>query len=249
MAGPIRPVGETREDFGKSWTSGKNGAARWRGVWRCLGRNHSSRWLRVGYSGGDHSKSSSSTEDAEKISVHPSFSVDGFQRQKGGEPVQSSASDAANDMLSSRGSSSDPPNETKSLAMAEGHWPGRVKRMGEASLCGETEARGACAGVSSLASEHWVPLPHCFFSSRLLGRRKWEGARGGVALCKESNPRAQRGETHVLAVRTIHLRERVGFPHTHCACHQRAGVPCTSHNSGTSFESMQWKFALRNLLF
>ncbi len=42
-------------------TSGKNGEACWRLAWRCPGKNHSSRRLRVGSSGGDQSKPSSST--------------------------------------------------------------------------------------------------------------------------------------------------------------------------------------------
>ncbi len=54
-----------------------------------------------------------------------------------------------------------------------------------------------------------------FFPHRSLGGRKREGARGGVALWKESDPRAQRGETDALAVRTIRASERgicMGFP-------------------------------------
>ncbi len=54
-----------------------------------------------------------------------------------------------------------------------------------------------------------------FFPHRSLGGRKREGARGGVALWKESDPRAQRGETDVLAVRTIRASELgicMGFP-------------------------------------
>ncbi len=54
-----------------------------------------------------------------------------------------------------------------------------------------------------------------FFPHRSLGGRKREGARGGVALWKESDPRAQRGETDALAVRTIRASEHVicmGFP-------------------------------------
>ncbi len=54
-----------------------------------------------------------------------------------------------------------------------------------------------------------------FFPHRSLGGRKREGARGGVALWKESDPRAQRGETDALAMRTIRASERgicMGFP-------------------------------------
>ncbi len=54
-----------------------------------------------------------------------------------------------------------------------------------------------------------------FFPHRSLGGRKREGARGRVALWKEIDPRAQRGETDVLAVRTIRASECgicMGFP-------------------------------------
>ncbi len=54
-----------------------------------------------------------------------------------------------------------------------------------------------------------------FFPHRSLGGRKREGARGGIALWKESDARAQRGETDALAVRTIRTSERgirMGFP-------------------------------------
>lgn len=55
------------------------------------------------------------------------------------EPDQSSASEAARDILSSSGSSSDPPNETRSFAMAEGHWSGQENETGETSLGGGSE--------------------------------------------------------------------------------------------------------------
>ncbi len=41
-----------------------------------------------------------------------------------------------------------------------------------------------------------------------LGGKKREGMRGGVALWKESEPRAQRGETHITAVVTFCPGER-----------------------------------------
>ncbi len=44
------------------------------------------------------------------------------------EPDSSSASEATSDMLSSASSSSLPPNETRSLTLAEGHWSGWEKR-------------------------------------------------------------------------------------------------------------------------
>ncbi len=57
------------------------------------------------------------------------------------EPDSSSASEATSDMLSSASSSSLPPNETRSLTLAEGRWSGWIKRTGDISLCGESEAR------------------------------------------------------------------------------------------------------------
>ncbi len=54
-----------------------------------------------------------------------------------------------------------------------------------------------------------------FFPHRSLGGRKREGARGGIALWKESDARAHRGKTDALAVRTIRTSERgirMGFP-------------------------------------
>ncbi len=54
-----------------------------------------------------------------------------------------------------------------------------------------------------------------FFPHRSLRGRKREGARGGIALWKESDAHAQRGETDALAVRAIRTSERsirVGFP-------------------------------------
>ncbi len=58
------------------------------------------------------------------------------------ESNSSSASEATSDMLSSASSSSLPPNETRSLTLAEERWSGWEKRTGDTSLCGESEARG-----------------------------------------------------------------------------------------------------------
>ncbi len=59
-----------------------------------------------------------------------------------------------------------------------------------------------------LVTGHINPLPHCFFPHRSLGGRKWEGARDGVALWKESYPWAQRGKTETLAMRVVSPAER-----------------------------------------
>ncbi len=87
---------------------------------------------------------------------------------------------------------------------------GQVGKKGrEKSLC--------VAKVRHAGSEPaWArSLPRCFFPHRSLGGRKREGARGGIALWKESDARAQRGETDALAVRTIRTSKRgirIGFP-------------------------------------
>ncbi len=102
------------------------------------------------------------------------------------EPDSSSASEATSDMLSSACSSSLPPNETRSPPLAEGRWSGWIKRTGDISLCGESEARGIWAGVNSLSTGRWEPLPRCFFLTGPWEEEKREGARGGIALWKKA---------------------------------------------------------------
>ncbi len=183
-----------------SWTLGKNGEDRWRGAWRHPGRNHSSRRLREGSSGGDHSNPSSSNafERTQRSSATvPALAALGADEGRRAWSVtkldSSSASEAANDMLLSASSLSLPPNETRFLALAEGCWSGWEKRMGETSLCGESEARGIWAGVSSLSTGRWDPLPCCFL---LTGPWKEENGRARVAesLSEKKERKAQRGE-------------------------------------------------------
>ncbi len=97
--------------------------------------------------GGDHSKPSSSTafERTRKSSASiPALAALGAGKPEGAgsvtEPDSSSASEATSDMLSSASSSLLPPNETRSLMLAEGRWSGWEKRTGDTSLCGESEA-------------------------------------------------------------------------------------------------------------
>ncbi len=59
------------------------------------------------------------------------------------------------------------------------------------SLCSDCEACGHWADVSSLVTGR-SNLLLTVFSSQIPGRKKTGGARGGVALWKESYPRAQR---------------------------------------------------------
>ncbi len=63
-------------------------------------------------------------EDTEKFGIHPAAlgADEGRRAASVTESDSSSASEAANDMLSSAISSSFPPNETKSLALAELCW-------------------------------------------------------------------------------------------------------------------------------
>ncbi len=107
------------------------------------------------------------------------------------EPDSSSASEATSDMLSSASSSSLPPNETRSLTLAEGRWSGWEKRTGDTSLCGESEARGIWASVSSLSTGRWEPLPRCFF---LTGPWEEENgrARGAGSLSEKKAIRERR---------------------------------------------------------
>ncbi|KAK2881439.1 hypothetical protein Q8A67_018707 [Cirrhinus molitorella] len=96
------------------------------------GRNHLSRRLREGSFSGDHSNSSSST------------ALERTRKSSASIPNGWKTSEAANDMLSSRASSSLPLKETRSLASAEGRWSGHEKRTGEASLCaGQDGVRGS----------------------------------------------------------------------------------------------------------
>ncbi len=81
----------------------------------------------------------------------------------------------------------------------EGRWSRWAKRTGERSLCGDGEARGHWADVSLLN----MATQLLFFPHKSMGGRKHEGARGRVALWKESYPRAQRGKTEALAVQAF----------------------------------------------
>ncbi len=68
------------------------------------------------------------------------------------KPDSSSSSEAAKDRLSSNSPSTLPPNETRSLAAAEGCWSRRVKRAGVISLW----QRVRCAGLQP-AKAHSSP--------------------------------------------------------------------------------------------
>ncbi len=186
----------------------------------CPGRNHSSRRLREGSSGGDHSKPSSSTafERTRKSSASiPALAALGADKPEGAgsvtEPDSSSASEATSDMLSSASSSSP---ERDQIAHA---CRGTLVRLGKKdgrhlSVWRKRGTRDLSRRELALNQALRTSAP-LFFPHRSLGGRKREGARGGVALWKESDPRAQRGETDALAVRTIRASERgicMGFP-------------------------------------
>ncbi len=64
-----------------------------------------------------------------------------------------------------------------SLVAAEGRWSCWVKRTGECSLCGNGEACGHWADVSSLVTGCSNPLPRCFF---LTGTWEEENGRARV---------------------------------------------------------------------
>ncbi len=125
------------------------------------------------------------------------------------EPNNSSASETARERLSSS-SLSLTQNKIMSLAAAKGRWPDLIyislliifciieyvtnkktlnlescwaKRKGECSLCGDGEARGHWAGVSSLVTGCSNPLP-TVFSSQVPGRKK-RGVRGAQSLSEK----------------------------------------------------------------
>ncbi len=135
-------------------------------------------------------------------------------------------------MLSSASSSSLPPNETRSLMLAEGRWSGWEKRTGDTSLRGENEARGIWAGVSSLSTGRWEPLP-CCFSSQVPGRKKtggreWRDRSLKRKRCASAERRdwCSRSENNQ-SQRARHLHGiSPGRKHTRCDRHRRAGETC-----------------------
>ncbi len=142
-----------------------------------------------GSSGGDHSKPSSSTalERTRKSSASiPALAALGAGKPEGAgsvtEPHSSSASEATSDMLSSASSSSLPPNETRSLTLAEGRWSGWTKRTGEISLCGEKRGTRDLSRRELALNQALRTSAPLFFPHRSLRGRKREGARGGIAL-------------------------------------------------------------------
>ncbi|XP_048024779.1 uncharacterized protein LOC125254270 [Megalobrama amblycephala] len=111
-------------------------------------------------------------------------------------PAQPSASEAARDMDSSSGSSSDPPNETRSLACAEGRCSGWENLTGDCSLVGEGEARGGWADVSSLNSGRWVALPRCLFLAG--SRREGDGRARAAGLLPAKKATRERREARLM---------------------------------------------------
>ncbi len=79
-------VGACHDLVSSLWISGKNGEARWWGAWWRPGRIHSSRRLRAGSSGGDHSRPSS-WQDAEKFGVRAWLRLAGFARLREGRAI------------------------------------------------------------------------------------------------------------------------------------------------------------------
>ncbi len=173
-------------------------AARWPFWWRLTRHSSSTAFERMRRS------SASNT-------VFAALGVDeGRRAGSATKPDSSFVSEAANDMLSSFSSSSLPPNETELDRLGKIWW--------EKPICvARARHAGLWDNVSSLSAVHWDPLPFCFF---LTGPCKEKNGRvwgGKVALWKESYPRAQRGETDVVAVRTIRFSEHgicMGFTQT-----------------------------------
>ncbi len=94
------------------------------------------------------------------------------------EPDSSSTSEAASDMLSSASSSSLPPNETRSLTLAEGCWSGWKKKDGRnLSVWRERDTRDLSRRELALNRALRSSAP-AVFSSQVSGRKKTGGREG-----------------------------------------------------------------------
>ncbi len=151
-----------------------------RGAGEGPGRNHSSRRLREGSSGGDHSSPSSST------SFHPGFGGAGRGRRQGG-----GVSYRARQLLSVRSCKLHAVISQLFVTSPERDQIARASRRTLVRL-GKKDGRNLSVWrergtrilsrrelALSLALKSSAPL---FFPHRSLGGRKREGARGGVAL-------------------------------------------------------------------
>ncbi len=102
------------------------------------GKKHSTRRLWDGFSGEYHSKPSSSTaldRTWERLASMPGLDALGCADCEGAGSLFEPDSSLAFEAKSSNSPSSLPPNDTRSLAAAEGCWSRRVKRTGEMSMC------------------------------------------------------------------------------------------------------------------
>ncbi len=153
---------------------------RWReDCWRLPGRYHSSDRPWAGSSGAGHSRPRYSTAfDRARMSSASGLGPAGWPPP---EPPHSSASDVAKDMESSAiTSSSDVPNETKSLAAEEGPW----------SLRRDRRTRGGWGTRAPLAPSEKDPLLCCFYLLGEKGNGRAEGGGGfGGAFVKIDDPR------------------------------------------------------------
>lgn len=147
----------------------------------------------MGSSGANHSKPNSlmalvrmrmCSESSRGLTE--SASLGGEWAESSPEFAQSSASDAARDIVSSK-SSSELTNETMPLAPEEGQWSSRVKNTWDSAHYGERGMQ--VLGRGELATALLLrPVTPLFLPSLFERGRELESVRGRIALFKESDP-------------------------------------------------------------
>ncbi len=154
-------------------------------------------------------------------------------------------------MLSSASSSSLPPNETRSLTLAEGRWSGWIKRDGrKLSVWWKTRHAGSEPGSVEFAFNQALKTsaPAVFFPHRGPGEEENGRARGAGSLSEKKAMRVRR-EARRCSRSESNQNQRArhlhglspGRKHTRCDRHRRAGLPCTSRSNGAALER---RFAL-----
>ncbi len=216
-------------------------------------KNHSSRRLRDGSSGGDHSKPSSSTaldRTWKRWVSMPELDVLGCAdcKRRGRETSPTAPPHLKPPMTGCH------PSRRHRF-----HWmrpdrsqpQGWAKRTGETSLWGESEARGGTAGVSSLVSELWDPLPRSFF---LTG--SWEEKSGraqGAESVSEKKANRERREAKLISPQWGHsvsvsaVSAWVEPKHeTHSPC---LSAPCRATKTVRHLQQRRRNLLFRNMLW
>ncbi len=106
------------------------------------------------------------------------------------------------------------------------------------SLCGDGEARGHWADVSSLVTATQILCPLFFLTD------PWEKENGRVRGAESLSEKKANRERSVSNQHRWTQRQRVIYPsvtHTQHECHQRAGDSRTSYNDGAAFATtLRW---------